>query len=49
MLSIDEVREQIERELFGIEPKSEPEPKKPSSEFFRKEDCGDYLKLTWKG
>jgi hypothetical protein len=52
MLSIDAVRAQIERELFGIEPKSEPattEPKKPSSEFFTKEDCGEYLKLTWKG
>ena len=49
MLTIDSVREQIERELFSIEPKPEPEPKKPSSEFFTKEDCGDHLKLTWKG
>ena len=49
MLSIDSVREQIERELAPAKPKPEPETKKPSSEFFTKEDCGDYLKLTWKG
>jgi len=47
MLSIDSVRAQIERELAPAKP--EPETKKPSSEFFTKEDCGDYLKLTWKG
>ena len=47
VLSIDAVREQVERELALAEPKSEP--KKPSSEFFTKQDCGDYLKLTWKG
>ena len=47
VLTIDAVREKIERELAPANP--EPEPKKPSSEFFTKEDCGDYLKLTWKG
>lgn len=52
MLSIDAVRAQIERELFSIEPEAEPATtvaKKPSSEFFTTEDCGDYLKITWKG
>ena len=47
MISIDSLREQIERELAPPKPKSEP--KKPSAEFFTKEDCGDHLKLIWKG
>jgi len=40
VLSIDAVREQVERDLALAEPKSEP--KKPSAEFFTKEDCGDH-------
>lgn len=45
ILSIEGVREQIERETAP----AKPEPKKPLPDLFTTEDCGDYLKLTWKG